>query len=56
MNELPTSAEVGIVPVGALGVAFFHHLGGGKPANLGKVGFIEPVARSTVPPLAGTAF
>ena len=41
MNELPTSAEVGIVPVGALGVAFFHHLGGGKPANLGKVGFIE---------------
>ena len=41
MKEFRTAAEVGIVPVGALGVAFFHHLGGGKPANLGKVGFIE---------------
>jgi hypothetical protein len=41
MSELRTSAEVGIIPVGSLGVAFFHHLGGGKPANLGKVGFIE---------------
>jgi hypothetical protein len=41
MSEPLASAEVGILPVGALGVAFFHHLGGGKPADLGKVGFIE---------------
>ena len=41
MSELLTSAEVGILPVGALGVAFFHHLGGLNPANLHKVGFIE---------------
>lgn len=40
-EQLTSAAEVGILPVGALGVAFFHHLGGGKPANLGKVGFIE---------------
>ena len=41
MKEFETSAKVGILPVGALGVAFFHHLGGRNSTNLHKVWFVE---------------